>query len=247
MKITLKIQRGINQTPKKIGDLPLNAETIGTTSEWAGSYHILFMKQHYRSYLSSQFPHFQPNMFFPHLDNFSQLTIKNPSQQVIGNIGECVAAIFARNKLHADIPDIHLLKTKRKIKIPDYLMKLDGDHIRYQFPRLIPSAVDPYFNTKSWWPVESKATSNIQETDPRKKAIKQLISFWYHEKAKLQNSLGYGMIVTFVYEEPYQVIVSLILPKKPERLRKYFEDHPYTSEDDLFFQESARFLYGCNI
>jgi hypothetical protein len=253
MDIPLNIQLGISGELTNVGSIFLNPETIGNSSSWAGSYHILSMGRHYRDYISYAFPEMQTN-YFPPIENYFQLTTKNAAQQVIGNFGECVAAIFARRFLNARIGNINLLKTKKKIQMPDYLMDLENDQIRNFFDEILPSGfLLQSQSSQKWWPVESKATTSFSDNDPRKKAINQLLSFWLNEKSNLPDSIGYGMIVSYAYDEPREVLISLIIPENPEKLKNLLGNKPTKVRDkvkmkkkmSVFYRKSLEFLYDC--
>jgi len=249
--IPVKVQLGINGTEKDGGFLPLDHQTIGNSSSWAGSYHILFMGRHYDDYIYRPTPELQSVLNFPKLGCFGRLTSKSKSQQVVGNIGECIAALLARDRLNADIADIALLTTTAKRMRPDYLMNLEGSEIRSLFAGVpLDSRQLSYLARKRWWPVESKATKRNDSIDSRKKALKQLISFWLKEKGELPEPVGYGLIVTFFYEdsdvehEPEKILVSLILPSDYSGLLEHFQNSKFKIRDKRTKEETYLATFG---
>jgi len=250
MDRTLKIQCGINPEPIPNGTVFINDETIGNTSDWAGSFLIFSMERHHISYTSGRSPRLpSPRDYFPPLDYYRRLSNKNPSQHVIGNFGECVAAIFARRKLGASINDIIPLTTNRAIKRPDYFMNLEGTNIHNLFDTVIPHETPfPHMEYLNWWPVESKAVAGRNDFWQKKRALIQLLSFWKSERVNIQLSIGYGMIVTYHYQNPIQVTVSLILPRERDELYDYLEGPtPAEGGPENYYQTAARYLYDCNI
>lgn len=255
-EIPIKVQLGIYGKDYPGGSLGLNEQTIGNSSSWAGSYHILSMGRHYRDYIYRPEPELQEDQDFPPLDSFSRLTSKTKSQQVIGNIGECIAALLARNRLSAEVHDIVLLTTNAKRMRPDYLMNLDGPLIRGLFSQ-IPLTKNhlSYFADKRWWPVESKATKKVGSIDSREKGLSQLISFWAKEKESLQDSAGCGLIVTFFYEDSiqvhqeYEIWVSLIIPSNKPDLITQLNDSRFDSKKKAdraqIIGETFRYFHGC--
>jgi len=258
MSIPVKVQLGINGAEEDSGSLDINEETIGNSSSWAGSYHILFMGRHYDDYIYHPAPGLQSVLNFPKLSCFGRLTAKTKSQQVVGNIGECIAALLVRDRLNADIADIALLTTTAKRMRPDYLMNLEGSEIRSLFSEVpLDQRQLSYLERKRWWPVESKATKRNYNIDSRIKALKQLISFWLKEKGKLPEPVGYGLIVTFFYEdsdvehEPEKIVVSLILPSDYPGLMGQFKDPKFRSPDkgikEKTYLTTFRYFYECSI
>lgn len=258
MNIPVKIQLGISGDEQDSGFLPIDEDTIGNSSSWAGSYHILSMGRHYDDYIYRPTPEMQKVLDFPKLGCFGRLTSKTKSQQVVGNIGECVAALLARDRLNADISDIALLTTTAKRMRPDYLMNLGGLEIRTLFSKVpLDTRQLNYLDRKRWWPVESKATKRNDSKDSRVKALKQLISFWLKEKDKLPAPAGYGLIVTFFYDDsdlehhPEKILVSLILPSDPSGLLKQFENPNFRSKDKRIkentYLATFMYFYDCSI
>jgi hypothetical protein len=256
-KIPVKVQLGIYGDGHSSGTLDLNEQTIGNSSSWAGSYHILSMGRHYHDYIYHPESELPTDQVFPKLDTFGQLTSKIKSQQVVGNIGECIAALLARNRLSANVSDIVLLTMNAKRMRPDYLMNLEGSQIRglfYQLP--LEEKQLSYFTDKRWWPVESKATKKIGSINSREKGLSQLISFWAKEKESLQDSAGCALIVTFFYEDSvrahqeYEIWVSLILPWNRSDLITQLSDSKFNSkkkEDRArIIGETFRYFHSCN-
>jgi len=258
MDIPVKVQLGIYGKEIDSGILPLGEGTVGNSSSWAGSYHILSMGRHYCDYIYRPEPELQSVIEFPKFDCFSRLTSKTKSQQVVGNIGECIAGIFARKRLRANISDIALLTTNAKRMRPDYLMNLNGPEIRGLFSQMPLSENHvSYLADKRWWPVESKATKKIGSIDSREKGLSQLISFWAKEKESLQETVGCGLIVTFFYEDSvqahqeYEIWVTLILPSNKPNLITQLSDPRFNSKKKenrvRIIKETFRYFHGCYI
>jgi hypothetical protein len=249
MDRTLNIQCGINPDPIPNGTVFISNDSIGNTSDWAGSFHIFSMERHHRSYTSGRLPRLPSPRDFPDFGSYRNLSNKNPSQQVIGNFGECVAAIFARRKLGASINDVIPLTTHRAIKRPDYLMKFEGVNVRNLFDSVIPHGIPfPHMDYLNWWPVESKAVAGRNDFGQKRRGLIQLLSFWNSEGDNVKLSVGYGMIVTYHYKNPIQVTVSLILPREQSELFDYLNG-PTREEDgsDEYYRTAAGYLYACNI
>jgi len=244
MTIKLFVQCGIKGHPEEREEgIPINDGTIGNTSEWAGSFHILSMGRQYRSYVSESFPNYNPREELLPLDNFLTLSRKNPSQQVIGNFGECIGAIFARGRLGTPIKRIVPLITNRSIKRPDFMMNLEGSNIRNEFIDVIPAGQFPHLESLNWWPVEAKASSGQGAPAQKLRALTQLLSFWKNERENLRLSVGYGLILTYVYKEPVRkVIASIILPRDPANL---YRELGMNHTDQELFQTTRGFLYDC--
>lgn len=248
--VQLIIQRGIKGLPLPNGNIPLDDDTVGITSEWAGSFHILSMGLHHRSYLAKTFPQLVRYSDFPVLEDYQNLPYKNPSQQVIGNFGECIGAIFAHNRLDVPICNIIHLTTRRAIKRPDYIMKLDGANIRNIFSGILPPEVSfPYLSEVNWWPVESKATARSGTASSQKEeALTQLLTFWKNESEQFRLATGYGMILTYQYNAPATIIASLILPRDQGKLIECLanEISSENTEKNEYYQRAMRCLYDCS-
>src|SRR5262245_31143757 len=128
MNVTLRVQVGIRGAPQTIGPIWLDSSSIGNVSSWAGSLHILSMSRHYEDYVVTprtiQLPVIPG---FPLAHPYQCLTGKMRAAGVTGNIGEAIAAIFARCCLGLAIADIAHLRPRRPFmrrQAPDYLMRL---------------------------------------------------------------------------------------------------------------------------
>ena len=246
----LLIQCGNAGPIQRNEDIFIDNDTIGNTSDWAGPFHILSMGRHHRSYLEENFPNVHMTKDLPPLDIYQKLNNKNPSQQVIGNFGESVAAIFARSKLDARLEDIVPLTSRHTVERPDYLMFLKGNNIKNIFSGIIPNdSPFPHLECQNWWPVESKASKQQRGTSQKKEALHQVISYWKNDRKNLQLAVGYGIILTYVYKNPVSVIASIILPKEPGRLYRHLgKKIPVMSAKKLkYYQTAAGFLHECKI
>lgn len=221
----------------------LDVGSVGAVSSWSGSYHVLAMGRHYDDYvITGQILDLPPIVGIPVAHPYERLTGKIRASGVTGNIGEAIAALFARRCLGAGIGDIAHVRPRRPFrrrKSPDYLMRL-GALMPGLFAPVVPSAAATAWPT--WWPVESKARStDAGSSVGRKDALKQLVAYW----ALLLNSqpsvVGYGQIVTFTYQPPREVRVSLILPSNQSDLA--FELRQ--SGEDIEDSTLRRFLHGC--
>lgn len=144
---------------------------------------------------------------------FQQLTGKIRAGGITGNIGECVAALFAQRYLSTRLNQIAHVKPRRPFKSsksPDYLMNI-SQSISTVFAGIIPQGFSPIW--PDWWPVESKARNSTNESfKARNEALKQLFAYWSQFTNSQPSSVGFGLIVVFTYQPPRQVRINLILP-----------------------------------
>ncbi|MCK9580679.1 MAG: hypothetical protein M0Q92_09545 [Methanoregula sp.] len=224
MQIDVEIKRGFDDDPTLdlISSLDVDPKSFGIISNWSGSYHILEMGDHFRSYIiDSEEIELPKNGDFPCGQIYDQLTHKTYATSVTGNIGQCMAVIFATSFLLSKPGDIVILDARRpfkKRKTPDFLMRFPNisekcsDLMRLDYSIQLPK----------WWPVESKARREIinNSREPQEAALLQLISYWRTIVDEYPKNVGYGLITTFVYKSEKKLIVNFILPKNPELLKE---------------------------
>jgi hypothetical protein len=249
MDIDLYVGIGLNTfTRRHIGALTLDPDTIGATSQWAGSYHVLSMDRHYDDYVVAARILSLPDIpDFPAAHPYERLTGKIRATSVTGNIGEAIAALFARRAMKARIQDIAHVRPRQPFlrrRAPDYLMKL-GPLMPGAFePVLRRLSGSPTFSWPDWWPVESKARATDSGVESaRRDALKQLMDYWSLIARSRPEHVGFGVIVTFSYQFPQQVHATLILPRQQEELRTaLLQLRPLRNPIDLTW---ATYLHGC--
>ena len=243
MEIKLTTQLGLRGRKELQDPIWLDVGSVGATSAWAGSYHVLAMGRHYDDYvITGRTATLPPITGIPAAHPYQRLTGKIRAAGVTGNIGEAIAALFARRYLDADIGDIAHIKPRRPFqrrKSPDYLMRLQS-RMPGIFTDNIP--VETTFDWPKWWPVESKARSTDAGTQAgRKDALKQLSVYWSVLANSEPNVVGYGLIVSFTYQPPREVCVSLILPRNPDNLARYLGANGEKLEDSVL----RKYLHEC--
>jgi len=243
MNVPLIVQLGVNGAVRVLHPICLDAGSVGITSNYAGSYHILSMEQHYDDYvITGRTIGLSPISGFPAAHPYERLTGKIRAPGVTGNIGEAIAAIFARRVLLAEVGDIAHIRPRRpfrKRKSPDYLMRL-GRLMPGPFSIIAPDVTQ--ISWPQWWPVESKARSTVASSNSgRKEALKQLVAYWQLLSSSQPLTVGYGLIVTFNYQPPREVRVCLILPSNQGQLNQALTQNG-TNIDDSVLRSC---LYGC--
>jgi hypothetical protein len=201
------------------------------------------MGRHYDDYVvtGKQFG-LTPIAGIPTAHPYERLSGKIRAAGVTGNIGEAVAAIFARRYLSAGIGDIAHIRPRRPFhrrKSPDYLMRL-GSVMPGPFGLIVPTGAT--FTWPDWWPVESKArTTKVASDAARREALQQLAVYW-SLLARLQPALaGYGLIVVLRYQPPRELRVSLILPRNQDQLVQELRK----GDDEYDHAILRRCLHGC--
>lgn len=221
MLVPVSVQLGLAGRTRHVGDLRLDTASVHATSTWSGSFHVLEMGRHYEDYVLSPREIRLPNLdTIPSTYPYERLATKIKTTGVTGNIGEAVAAIFARRVLGAPLSAISHVRPKRSFrrrKAPDYLMKIG--------PLITPAigwalnAAGPVSGGPEWWPVESKARSTQESTKSgRREALEQLAACWTIVMNRQPETVGYGLIVTFAYAPPREVRASFIAPKNQDKL-----------------------------
>src|ERR1044072_4239869 len=220
MNVDLKVQLGLYGTSETLSPIKLDVGSVGAASSWAGSYHVLSMGRHYEDYvMTGALMSLPPITGIPPAHPYEKIAGKVRAGGITGNIGEAIAAIFARRYLLAGIEKIAHIKPRqpfKRRKSPDYLMDI-GKLFPGPFSKVIPKGFSA--TLPDWWPVESKARSNESaRKGGRLEALRQLLAYW----SLLQNSqpatVGYGLIVVFRYQPTRQVRVSLLMPKNQPKL-----------------------------
>jgi len=160
---------------------------------------------------------------------YRQLTAKIRAAGVTGNIGECVAALFASRYLKAAVGDIAHTRPRqafRRRRAPDYLMRL-GALMPAVFARVVPNNFNLPWPV--WWPVESKARNTAAATRAgRQGALRQLVTYWLLVTNSQPAAVGFGIVVTLMYQHPRELRATLFLPRNQatfvEELREQGED-----------------------
>ena len=128
MNVALRIQLGLRGTLRALNPIWLDVGSVGAASSWSGSYHVLAMGRHYDDYvITGRILGLPPIVGIPVAHPYERLTGKIRAAGVTGNIGEAIAALFARRCLGAGIGDIAHVRPRRPFrrrKSPDYLMRL---------------------------------------------------------------------------------------------------------------------------
>jgi len=243
MNVTLQVQLGLLGPPCALNPIWLDVRSVGAASSWSGSYHVLAMGRHYDDYvITGRIIGFPPIAAIPVAHPYERLTGKIRAAGVTGNIGEAIAALFARRCLGAGIGDVAHVRPRRPFrrrKSPDYLMRL-GNLMPGPFATIVPSAVALTWPT--WWPVESKARStDAGSVAGRKDALKQLVAYWALLASSQPGVVGYGQIVTFTYQPPREVRVNLILPRNQNKLALELQQNGEDIEDSTL----RSFLHAC--
>src|SRR5450759_1530645 len=107
MNVATRIQLGLSGPTRPLAPIYLDAPSVGNASSWRGSYHVLNMAEHYHDYFGTRRVLALPVIpGIPPAHPYQRLTAKIRAAGVTGNIGECVAALFARRYLNAGVGDI---------------------------------------------------------------------------------------------------------------------------------------------
>lgn len=243
MDVRLNIQRGIRGIQRPLTPMWLDVGSVGATSSWAGSYHVLAMGRHYDDYVVTSRTIGLPVIAgFPLAHPYERLAGKIRAAGVTGNIGEAIAAIFARRYLGAQIGDIaHVRPCRpfRRRKAPDYLMRL-GPLMPAALGPIIPTGAS--FTWPNWWPVESKARSTEAGSKAaRGDALRQLLAYWSVLALSQPEVVGFGVIVALTYQPPREVRVNVILPRDRTRLTRALQQNGEDTSD----VELRTCLYDC--
>jgi hypothetical protein len=220
MNVRLTVQLGIQGRQQPAGTVQLSPRSVGGAAAWAGSYHILFMGRHFDDYVVTQRLLGLPMIpGFPDVHPYQRLTGKIRAAGVTGNIGESVAALVGRRRLGLALTDIAPLQPGRRLRSPDYLMRIKPS-MPGLFRPILPSGGAGSW--PDWWPVESKArTTEEGARAARLDALRQLVAYWSAVARQHRDAVGFGVVVTLVYHVPREVRATLILPRRPNRLRNY--------------------------
>jgi hypothetical protein len=243
MNVPLHLYLGTRGPSCILNPIDLDVASVGAASSWSGSYHVLFMGRHYDDYvITPRTIALPPIAGIPPAHPYERLTGKIRAAGVTGNIGEVIAAIFARRCMSAGIGDIAHIRPRRPFrprKAPDYLMRL-GTLMPGPFAPIIPCGRT--FSWPTWWPVESKARSTEAGCRAgRKDALTQLLAYWSLLVNAQPGVVGYGQIVTFTYLPPREVRVVLILPSDQTRLVQGLQQNGENIDDSLL----RNTLHGC--
>lgn len=243
MRVETRVQLGLWGTCQSLDPLWLDTGSIGATSSWAGSYHVLSMGRHYDDYVITGRTIGLPTIVgIPTAHPYERLTGKIRAAGVTGNIGEAIAAIFARRVLKAGVRKIAHVRPRRPFRrrrAPDYLMRLEN-LMPGPFSAVVPLDASPAWPI--WWPVESKARTTESSSDVgRRDALRQLTAYWSLLVNSQPQIAGYGIIIVFTYRPPREVRASIILPKNPTKLVQELQQNRENIEDSTL----RSCLYGC--
>ena len=243
MNVSLKIQLGLNGPQRTLSPIQLDVGSVGAASSWSGSYHVLAMGRHYEEYvITSRLIGLPQIAGLPITHSYASLGHKIRAAGVTGNIGESIAALFARRCQSAGVGDIVHIKPRRQFgrrKSPDYLMNL-GHLMPRPFASVLSSVPAPTWPV--WWPVESKARSTrAASIAARNDALKQLVAYWTALASSQPTVVGFGEIVTFTYKRPREVRATLLIPKIPNSLSTYLLEHG----ENVEISTVKTYLYGC--
>ena len=243
MNVVTSVQLGLTGTNHWLAPLYLDSNSVGMASAWSGSYHVLNMDAHYDDYVVTDTLLALPIIAgIPPAHPYRQLTAKIRAAGVTGNIGECVAAIFANRCLNAAVADIAHTRARRAYKqrkAPDYLMRL-GALMPSIFAPIVPNNF--VLQWPVWWPVESKARNTVSASrSARIAALRQLTTYW----SLLVNSqpavVGFGIVVTLNYQQPREVRATLFLPRNQDALVQRLQEVGEDIED----AQLRDCLHGC--
>lgn len=222
MLVPVSVQLGLAGRTRHVGDLRLDTASVHATSTWSGSiFHVLEMGRHYEDYVLSPREIRLPNLdTIPSTYPYERLATKIKTTGVTGNIGEAVAAIFARRVLGAPLSAISHVRPKRSFrrrKAPDYLMKIGP---------LITPAIGWALNAAGpvWRPrvvasrIQGQVDSGKHKKRQAREALEQLAACWTIVMNRQPETVGYGLIVTFAYAPPREVRASFIAPKNQDKL-----------------------------
>jgi len=213
MNIAVRIQLGLGGPTRTLSPIWLDAGSVGGAAAWSGSYHVLRMAEHHDDYvITSRILALPAIAGIPAAHPYERLAAKIRAAGVTGNIGECVGALFARRYLNANIGDIAHTRPRqpfRRRKAPDYLMRL-GPNLPGVLRPLVPNNFTLAWPI--WWPVESKARNAEAATrGARRDALRQLVTYWTLLRNAQPAAIGFGMIITFNYQPPRELRVSVFL------------------------------------
>ena len=200
MQVNVRARLGFNGPSISLGDLQLNVDSVGSTSSWAGSYHVLSMGRHFEQYVvTNRSWSVPPILNFPISHPYRSCGWKSKAPSVTGNIGEAVGALFAHTCLGLHISDIAHIRPRPSFhqrKAPDYLMRM-----KEYLPGPLHGIWAQGASTgPEWWPVESKARSTPSSTNQGvKEGFKQLAAYWHTIHASRPYETGFGMIVSLTY------------------------------------------------
>jgi hypothetical protein len=243
MNVPACIQLGLIGPSQWLSPIYLDATAVGTASSWSGSYHVLNMADHYDDYVvTSRIIALPIIAGIPAAHPYRRLTAKIRAASVTGNIGECVAALFASRYLNATISDIAHTRPRQPFqrrRAPDYLMRL-GPLMPAIFAGVIPSNFA--ISNPQWWPVESKARNTFAAARAgRRDALRQLTTYWSLLVNSQPAAVGFGIVVTFTYQPPRELRATMFLPRNHAALVEAFEEAGEEIEDAILRSN----LYGC--
>ena len=243
MNVLDRIKLGLSGIIRALPPIRLDAANVGAAASWSGSYHVLGMDDHYDDYVVTGRILALPVIpGIPTAHPYERLTGKIRAAGVTGNIGECVAALFARRYIGASIGDIAHTRPRqpfRRRRAPDYMMRLGA---------LMPAQLGPIVPHNfvvawpDWWPVESKARSSDGATrSGRRDALRQLGTYWSLLRYTQPAAVGFGLIVTMTYRPPREIRASLFLPRNQQALIAALQ----ADGEDIANEDLLPNLYAC--
>jgi hypothetical protein len=218
---------------------------VDAASGYAGSCHVLEMGRHYSEYVRyrGRFPAFNRVAGFPTGDYLRQLDTKSRASNITGNIGEIVAGLVARRTLKIHAGGIAPLQAGTSTQTPDYLLKPTAafeQRLKVIVPLLAAAALP------DWWPMEAKARGDGKWKGCVEGAVGQLAAYWYYNRTREPQRVGYGIVVATELKQHRRVRVLLFAPSNQSALiahmngflnyKKYrddFRDNPLSTGTHL--------------
>jgi hypothetical protein len=240
MNVPVVVQLGLRGRSTAAGTLDLTSGEVHSAASWSGSYHILEMGQHFQDYvIDDNMDPLPAGIRLAPSHPYEVLVGKTRSGGVTGNIGECVAALFARNRLGAELNDIAHVRPRHAFRVrkaPDYMMRLSA-HMPGPFAPILP---DKKWTWPDLWPVESKARTDVGNArSAQNQGLVQLGAYW--SLLAHPDLQGYGIVTTFQYMDPREIRVQLYLPSDTSGLNHVLRT---TAPEDISARLLQRFLHG---
>lgn len=229
MQFDLTVRMGFGLTSHALQPLPIAQHEVDHVAQFAGSYHVLEMGQHFRDYVErGSMPPFPPITGFPVSAHYEALTNKQRAQGVTGNIGEAIAGLVTQRVLQvpADgVAHIRLQRPFRRRQCPDFMVRVGP---------AFPSAISGFAPLPSlsycpeWWPLESKARVDGNACDQAASdAFRQLAAYWYTIAAGPRAAdVGYGFVVTCAYDRNQGICLRVFVPNDVAALQRYLVGFP---------------------
>lgn len=224
---TVKFIVGLNGPVLVTTTLPLDSTIVGGVSGPYGTRHLLHLGRHFDHYYDRRrtLPVWQTRGIFSRLPRFAAST-KAHSNDIKGQIGECLGALIMRRIVGLSTSEIEPLVVDSNKKTPDFRVycQSKASELLTGQPTL-PTIPDE-------WPLECKATPI--ETDSRKgfyDGLEQIATFWLLRGFQVNNTIGFGFI-SVAYNNLQEVNVHVVLPLKQDQLKQTiydFHSRPFKS------------------